>query len=755
MPSRRPLVSLRTLDVLLQAGLQAHRLGQLGPLSSRHARLARHLQTLALPPILGILGDAASADQRLVGALRVLLLWGLEGMRPDRQPGLEGLGDHAWLHSTSWRPLLSVACHYGLLEVPAFPGRYRRRQDEPPIDNLCGLWAVGSSTYYRYLEKGRRQLVAVFAAASEAAGPPLALRRAAQAWLRSQSEPAEGWPAWHLRQAQAATLGGDVVTGLWHHWQARDAAGLLELLKRHALEAATARETDGLLAWIVADLPLDPLAQFELSLRWATLWRHRQSREQELDALNRANRQAHALGDALPQGMALAAMARFHEADDVDRALALYEEAAGLFTRSLTDAAAAAPAETARTQAELARALVRWAWLLLRRNNPRAMAILNRVEQLHQSAPLPGELLGLFEQTRAEYWRCMNEPRRSADSMQRALVAFERLGDQRAILNTYRNLSLVYGELREHDRAVQYGQRVLDAAREMAVESDMLAGTLGNMGVAFFYQGDLDAAIEHYDRALSIQEAQGLKAQMPVSHYNLAEAHYRRFQAQGDPADEQRGDMHAAAAARLSLALNTPQTAAAAQSLKREVLGMGDSPDRLLPSEFADHFQEMAEVQQLRERLAGPVPVADQIHIRLQIARAYAAVASKEREAALALAQRHGLGGSVNEAVSALRQTFERELTREQRLDTEWGRRAGTLLRPEQRRAALARLLTEGSISKSIYAEVCGVSPATASKHLVSLAEWGLLSQSGKGPSTRYRLPESEAEGGAKQASIT
>jgi Fic family protein len=53
----------------------------------------------------------------------------------------------------------------------------------------------------------------------------------------------------------------------------------------------------------------------------------------------------------------------------------------------------------------------------------------------------------------------------------------------------------------------------------------------------------------------------------------------------------------------------------------------------------------------------------------------------------------------------------------------------------------LDHLFRAGSIQKSIYAQVCGVGLATASKHLATLAERGLLEQTGKGPSTRYVLP--------------
>ena len=125
----------------------------------------------------------------------------------------------------------------------------------------------------------------------------------------------------------------------------------------------------------------------------------------------------------------------------------------------------------------------------------------------------------------------------------------------------------------------------------------------------------------------------------------------------------------------------------------------------------------------------------------LAIARAYLAIAMKEREAALALIERHALGDGFAAEFDALRRTFERELTREQKLAGAWREATADLLNPQRCSAVLAQLLAEGSLNKSGYAQLCALSPATASKHLVTLAERGLLVQSGKGPATRYTLP--------------
>jgi hypothetical protein len=303
-------------------------------------------------------------------------------------------------------------------------------------------------------------------------------------------------------------------------------------------------------------------------------------------------------------------------------------------------------------------------------------------------------------------------------------------------------LSLIYGEARNFDRALDYAQRVIDAAREVAVEPDVLAGAHGNLGVAYFYLGQLDRAIEQYREALVIEEAAGLRAHLAASHYNLAEAYYQRFQRGGSRDDEVLGDKHAATAARLSADDNTPGLGAAVKTLKQETLGTSGGPDRLIPIEYAAHFEEMADIQRLRTSLAVPQPAALQVRTHLAIARAYLAIAGKEREAALALAQRHGLQDDFAPELDALRAAFSRELTREQRLAQSWAERSRDLLDADRRQSVLAHVLAQGSINKSSYAEVAAVSLATASKHLGLLAERGLLVQTGKGPSTRYLLTD-------------
>lgn len=739
MPSPRSQNSRRAVDVLLNAGLAASRRGVLGELPSRHRRLSQMLDRW-LGPMLSTVGDGLPATDRVPLVVKTLLVWGLSQLRPDRKSGLGDIDEHAWLHSTSWRPLLAIACHHGLLTIPPFPSRYRRNPQEGAIDNLCGLWAVGPSTLYRYLDKGRRRLADVYLSPWPTGDQLVGMRWAAESVLLAGPEPGQGWPTWRRRQAAEAFRSGSVANGLWHLQRAGDLDGLIDALDRHSAEAANSPETDVLFGAFDVQSSMSMEQQFELAIRFSRIWCHRHDGEREEESLRLALKLANDIGAPLYLGIGYAWLARFHELRDGDRAFAEYEACVEHLRRAIETKAGDLQQRAVR---EYTVSIIRLAWLQLRRNNPRAKDLLDQVQALSAQFQLDADVVGSLEQTWGEYWRCKGELSRALEHKHRALLAFERVGDQRSVLNTYRNLSLIYGETRDFARALDYGQRVVDAAKGLTLEPELLAGAHGNMGIAYFYQEDFDQAIREYSETLRIQEAAGLRAHIGAAHYNLAETYYRRFQKHADPEDERRGDWHAATAARVSAEDNVPGLKESARSLKREILGAGESPDRLIPAEYAAHFEEMAEIQRLRTGLAIPQAPEQQARTHLAIARAYLAIVTKEREAALAIAARHGVDEDFGPELNALRQTFERELTKEQQWETRWQQQASELLQPEQRSAALNRLITMGAINKSAYAEVCGVSLATASKHLGLLADRGLLVQTGKGPSTRYLLPDS------------
>jgi tetratricopeptide (TPR) repeat protein len=730
-------------DALLARVLAAQRDGSLAELLRQNQRIARRLGARFLGIVAATAGSALPADADNAQAVTLALRWAFEHLRPDRGAGAPAIDRDAWLDRTSWRPLLATACHYRFLSVPDFPDRYRRRTDEQAADNLCGLWAVGPSTFYRYLDKGRRHLVELMLQARTQGAQRQSLRRFvhehAMATLSLHDEDARA--RWHFEQADRANAARDPASALWHVLRAGAADHFVQLLHLYRTDLARHCETD-LMVEALAQQALADTQRFALAMARAALWRHRGDEARELDAYDAALRIATRSNDLQGLGEAYSALGKFHELRDADRAFACYEDS----VRYLGEANAqqgTAPSE--KLLATYVATLVRLGWLHVTRNDPRAQAVLERAEQLRAAHPVPDDAAAMLEQAWGEYWRRAGDLRRALECKHRALNIFERIGDRRSVIVTYFNLSLLYGEVKEFERSIDYAQRVLSLEGKVAIEPESLVSTHGNLGVTYFWQGQYDAAIGEYKLALALCEKTGLRTPLNTLHYNLAEAHYKRFQLHGEPEDERRGDMHAAIAAKAKASEKDPSHREATLRLKAEILGSasaGSTYDRLLPGEFAAHFEEMATVQRSRAALALPASPQEHIRAHLAAAQAYLAIAGKERESAQRLVERHCLHEQFRPEFEALRQTFERELTREQLAAARWREQAADLMRDESRVAAvLAELFGRGDINKSRYAKVCGLGLATASKHLGELAARGLLVQTGKGPTTRYRLP--------------
>ncbi len=727
------------VEAALGSALAAHRGGTLEVWLRRHRGLQRWASPL-LRPVVGAMGDAGGEGSAAASAA-VLLRWLITELRPDRQDAGAEIDRQAWLDRTSWRPMLAVWCHFGFGAVPDFRDRYRRRADESSADNLCGLWSVGPSTFYRYLDKGRQALAQRIVPAQHEGSASLALRALAtqEAYRRLKLVDETASVEWHRQQAGGAAERRDPRTALWHLLLAGDAAEFIRTLRRACIELAPEVETDLLVDRLAAQ-PLPTRHRFDLCLAQAALWRTRDADVRERECLEQGLRIASAAADALLLGIGYGALGKFYEARDIDRALACYEDSADLL-RQVTAPSASAPSPEAVD--ESIRTLARLAWLHVQRNDPRARTLLDKAQQLRAQPDVPLETMALLEQVWGEYWRRAGDLKLALQHKHRALNLYERLADQPMLLSTYNNLSLLYGEAKDFARAADYAGQVLAMAERMPVDPYIVTGTHLNLGANLFWQGRYGEAIEQYRLGLRKSELAGMRVHIGRAHYNLAEAYYKRFQIDADADDERQGDQHAAAAHKVWASENDSAARDATLNLKNEILGARDGVvyDRLLPEEFAAHFTDLANVQ--RERSVLALPAAPEVHVRahLAIAKAYLAISAKEREAALALIHKHGLGESFASEFDDLRSTFDRELTREQQVAALWQKAAGELLQEERRIAVLEHLFRDGSIQKSVYARLCGLGLATASKHLVTLAERGLLTQTGKGPSTRYTLP--------------
>ncbi len=731
-------------EALLLAMLNAQRASTLAAWLQRHRGVLRWLEHRLLPHVRGTAGEALRDDATSALAVSWLLRWAIARLRPDHAAAAAPVAREGWLSRTSWRPMLAALCHFGFAPVPAFRDRYHAQPDEAAASHLCGLWSVGPSTFYRYLDKARTGMATLLRGGTLDAAQGLSLRQDVQGFVfeRLGLADAAARAAWHGRQAGLALAAGDAPSALWHQLRAGDVDAFIALLNGHLGELANAAETDALVEQGLA-APLAPRPRGELLVALGGLWRMRGDAERELAAYQQALQLAAAHDDALMLGRVYGALGKYHEPRDADRAFAYYEDCTDCLWRAGVGQAQADASAQALVE-EYVVALVRLAWLLVLRNDPRSKATLDRAEGLragHDALSVP--TLAMLEQAWGEYWRRAADLPRALEHKHRALNLYERAADRQSVLKTCCNLSLVYGEIRDYPRAIQYSRRVLEMADSFAVEPELVASTRLNLGAAHFWQGDHAAAEHEYGLALKVATAAQLRLDAGRAHYNLAEVAYLRFRQTGLPADEQSGDHHTAAALAIWPRESDAAHADATRRLKGEVLAAPQSPstDRLAPQESALHPDEHAQVRRQRELLA--VPSAPEIHVRahLAIARAYVAVATREREAALALMHRHGVQERFTSELGALQTTWERELTREQQLGRRWAEAGAGLVSAERGQAVLSQVLRQGTISKSAYAALCGVSPATASKQLAALAERGLLQQAGKGPSTRYLLP--------------
>ena len=732
----------RLFETVLVGALAAHKAGTLDELLRRRPRVTLRFAARVLPPVRAVAADALPDDPMHATAWQLLLRASLARLRPDGASGLLDIDRQNWTVRTSWRPLLALMCHYGFVPVAQFSDRYRPRPDESAAEQLCGLWNVGPSTFYRYLDKGKRRLAKAVFEAPLQGERGLALRALLQeeVYRTLQLNDAPARVAWHARQAAVALAARASLPALWHLMHAGDVPGFIHCLQRFRVELASDAHTDALLQQFTA-LELDRPLRFALCLALAGLWRVRGVEQAERQACEDALRIASTANDKLMLGIVYGAMGKFNEPRDADRAFACYQESVEFLRQAgLPDNPAAADAEVLE---EYVKTLVKLAWLYVLRNDPRSKANLDRAEALRDHCAQATEVLAMLEQTWGEYWRRSGELRLALEHKHRALHMYERLGDQQSILKTYGNLSLIYSDAKDFARAIDYSQRVLDIADRLTVEPETVAATHLHLGATYFWQGKYDPAIEHYRKALDISQQARLLVLVGRAHYNLAEAYYKRFQALDDAQDERLGDIHTDAALASWPDAGDPAPAEATRNLKREILGPRDNQfyDRLLPGEFAAHFTEMSEVQRHRAALALPLAADDRIVAHLAIAQSYLEISVKEREAAVALIHEHQIGQRYASQLLRLRETFSREMSREQRLSSLWHSETTDLMPTERSADLLQHVLSTGSINKSGYAQLRGVGLATASKHLGKLADRGLLVQTGRGPSTRYLLP--------------
>ncbi len=729
------------LDAALDAALTAHRVGTLAPLCRQRPRLAHGLLRRFAAPSLWFLRSPEATE--LAWAVATLVGWLMGQARPDGLDAAQPIPRHAWLGSAAWRPLLAVMAHNGFAAVPAFAERYRAREGEPAFEHLCGLWDVAPSSFYRYVERGREQLIAVaLQLPAETALPVLCEHFQRAVYRREAADETQAQQAL-LQAAMAAALERRAYdAALWYAARTGNAEAMSLVIERGCNELAASALADALLKRFDPGAASDA-ALVRLRLAHVALARVRGQTEQEQQHLDEALRIASRSGDAVLLGDVYGAQGRHVEPRDVDRAIADYSTSIQHYEPVALDDSGGTE-RTRGARVGLLTSLVRLAYLYLRRGDPRCKALLERANDVRASCDAPLDLQAMIESAWGEQRQRERDTSAAIEARLRALLLYERSGNRQQMLRVQASVVALYGEAKDVPKALEYAHQVFAFADGGGVvEPQCLSATHLNLGIAYFWHDSFDEALHHYQQALAIATQASLKTLMGRAHFNLAELFYKRFQLHGQAQDEQHGDTHVGLAKAIWALGGDKAAGEATSNLKRTMLGEQDQLiyERMLPGELAAHFDEMSEIQTQRLRLGVPSGDADeQIRAHLRIAQAYTRIAVKEREAAVALMHKLGRGERYDAELRALKTTFEQALTQESVIAARWQGLAGCPIAVGQVEAVVRQGLQEGGLTKSSYASLCSVSPATASKHLAALAQLGLVQQVSRGPATRYLI---------------
>jgi tetratricopeptide (TPR) repeat protein len=729
---------------VVETVLEAHRGNVLLGLAQKRRTLVKGLHRRYLRSFTLVPNESSLPTERLDEQIRVFLRWAVGHLRPDGAKLDAEIPSHIWLHHTQWRPFIALACFYGFLPVPAFKNRYIAIANAPVAEHIIGLWDIAPSSFYRYVERGRAALVELLGRWPPT--PPILVQLIDVVQQHEISSLAQSDQTqlheWHAAQAKKTLLQNNPRLALWHLSNTNNTSAVLQFIGRYAVPLAGDPCTDLIIhGFIERDACPEKDVRGHLALaileriRGADVLEHRHM----VHALNVAS------ADNNPGLLALvySATGRFYESRDIDRAMSNLRQGIAYFEQ-IPIAHVESSREISQSHAIT---LIRLGWLYLTRNDPRAREILQRAGTRLDRAAAPDETTALLYQAEAELSRRDGRTDEALEAMHLALAAYERAGNLLQQLRVSSNLSLLFGEKKDLVRAKAYAQKVFDVAHSKALDPDTVASTHLNLGGAYFWSEDYSLAIEHYLAANTISEDAKLTTVSGRAHYNLAEAYYQRYKLRGNSCDEQDGDTHAAASAAIWKQSNDLGALAATNNLKETVAGTRDTLvyDQMLPDELATHFQQMGQIQRMRQSLAGEaLNATEKIEAHLSIARAYAEIAAKERNTVVEMLDTLPQSDQYQLQVEQIQLLFERSENREAKRLAVWTNIASDIQAPLVTRRLITELSTAKSINKGSYATLFSVSPATASKRLTELANRGLLLRKGNGPQTHYVFSESD-----------
>ena len=437
--------------------------------------------------------------------------------------------------------------------------------------------------------------------------------------------------AWHAARG-SAQLGGDSLAALWHLAQAGDTAGVTRA-------AATQRSS-----WLAMPRPI----------RSSRPWRPRRRRPRAPSCSSRA-----------PAWRACATPPTSWPATNRRCAWrprptmrCCWASSTARSASSTSRATSTAPSPTTRDSVECLRRsglgddagaaveVIEGTWPAgaprlahALRNDPRAMALLERAQSVAGRYSLSPATLAMLEQTWGECLRPRRRPAARSSTNTARCCCTNASTTARPSSRPMRNLSLIYGEARDFARARLRAARAA-LAETMAVEPEILASTHINLGVAWFWQSD-------FAGSRAIPAGAGHRhAPSPAPRRRHRAPQPRRGLLHALQADRRSG--RRSARRRHAAAAICRGTATGAQRGRPPIKPRSSAPVRIARATAC--CQRSRRALRRGRRSAAPARAlaagraAKHVRAHLAIARAYLAIAMKEREAALADRKRHALG---------------------------------------------------------------------------------------------------------------
>lgn len=725
-------LSKRTLQLLTDAAIRWHRHGAILQLPAKYIHLRRRIHNSQLYVFNRLVSTNEAND--LTKCFYSLLHFIAQEIRPDRNFGTCPVPDISWVDSTKWRIYLSLYCQIQIISVPDKPKIYYRKQHESTADNLCGLWSVGPSTFYRYIERARAMVVERLVNLQNNSQyfieyTQYLINHAEIINVIHQQEISDGFMALLKKKFFSEAVW---IANISYNYEIA-----YSIASKHRLEIAS----NGPQEWVfeIPDHGTENLAAKSLRhLSQSLVFQVLGNNKLETYHLELALGAAHQSRSNLAIGLCQSAIAQLEMTSDLGSAESRAKQALNYLNNALHENLSAPQIDII---SDIALVRLRLAWIHVRRGAPIGKKIFQEAVDLCVGRSVSSLVQATVNIVESEICRREGKLAEALNLEREGILNLEASGNTYALLLGYNNLGLIHTESGDSKLGIEYCSRVVNALELLRLNAPLLENAKINIGVAYMYQGNFEKSIQIFNEALTLNKETGRKLNTMTIHFNLAECFYKCHLATGLERDIHNGDIHREITESIARDLNIPNVMKTAQELKSTVLGDAIRGDQF--SEVGDFapVEEISRIVDLRDRLASACDLKEIAFLRLELSRMYLKLAVSERSEAINVAKSHNFYDSISDSVSELNQRWLVPLDFEQELCRRWRVDLGDLVSTEKIVRLIKRLSTNGYLSKSSYGETAEVSPATASKHLGLLADKGLLQQQGRGPATRYVLP--------------